>query len=42
MIYIGYVKIEGACKGAPHVNKPAKVGELVAAMENLLGGKTSS
>jgi len=42
MIYSGYVKIEGACKGAPHVNKPAKVGELVAAMENLLGGKTSS
>jgi DNA-binding response OmpR family regulator len=42
MIYSGYEKLEGECKGAPHVNKPAKVGELVAAMENLLGGKTSS
>ena len=42
MIYSGYVKLEGPCKGAPHVNKPARDGELVAAMENLLGGKTSS
>jgi DNA-binding response OmpR family regulator len=42
MIYSGYEKLEGACKGAPHVNKPARDGELVAAMENLLGGKTSS
>jgi len=42
MIYSGYEKLEGECKGAPHVNKPAKVGELVAAMENLLGSKTSS
>jgi hypothetical protein len=42
MIYSGYEKLEGACKGAPHVNKPAKAGELVAVMENLLGGKTSS
>jgi DNA-binding response OmpR family regulator len=24
MIYSGYEKLEGACKGAPHVNKPAK------------------
>jgi DNA-binding response OmpR family regulator len=42
MIYSGYEKLEGACKGAPHVNKPARVGELVPAMENLLGGRTSS
>jgi DNA-binding response OmpR family regulator len=42
LIYSGYVKLAGACKGAPHVNKPAKVGELVAVMENLLGGKASS
>jgi DNA-binding response OmpR family regulator len=42
MIYSGYEKLEGACKGAPHVNKPAEDDELVAAMENLLGGKTSS
>jgi len=41
MIYSGYVTLEGACKGAPQVNKPARDGELVAAMENLLGGKTS-
>jgi DNA-binding response OmpR family regulator len=42
MIYSGYEKLEGDCKGAPHVDKPAKVRELVAAMESLLGGKTSS
>src|SRR5689334_21542585 len=42
LTYSGYKKLEGACKGAPHVNKPAKAGELVAVMENLLGGKTSS
>jgi DNA-binding response OmpR family regulator len=36
MIYSGYEKLAGACQGAPHVNKPAKVGELVAVMENLL------
>ena len=42
LFYSGYEKLDGECKGAPHVNKPAKVGELVAAMENLLGGKTSS
>jgi hypothetical protein len=42
MIHSEYEKREGECKGTPHVNKPAKVGELVAAMENLLGGKTSS
>ena len=42
MIYSGYERIEGECKGAPHVNKPARDGELVAVMETLLGGKTSS
>jgi DNA-binding response OmpR family regulator len=42
MIYSGYEKLEGACKGAPHVNKPAKTGELVTAMENLLGGAISN
>jgi DNA-binding response OmpR family regulator len=41
LIYSGYERLEGACR-APHVNKPARDGELVAAIENLLGGKTSS
>jgi DNA-binding response OmpR family regulator len=38
LIYSGYEKLEGACKGAPHVNKPASPAVLVAAMEALLQG----
>ena len=36
IIYSGHTIIEGACAGAPHVNKPAAQGELVAAMESLI------
>jgi DNA-binding response OmpR family regulator len=36
MMYSGYEAIEGACKGAPHVSKPASPEVLVAAMEALL------
>jgi len=36
LIYSGHTIIEGACAGAPHVNKPAVRGELVTAMESLI------
>jgi DNA-binding response OmpR family regulator len=36
IIYSGYAKLDGECKGAPHVNKPANAGELVAAIKSLL------
>jgi DNA-binding response OmpR family regulator len=36
MMYSGHATVEGACKGAPHVNKPAARGELVAMMEGLI------
>jgi DNA-binding response OmpR family regulator len=36
LIYSGFERFEGACKGAPHVNKPASPAVLVAAMEGLL------
>jgi DNA-binding response OmpR family regulator len=36
MIYSGFERIEGSCKGAPHVSKPASRATLVAAMEDLL------
>jgi DNA-binding response OmpR family regulator len=38
MIYSGYDTVEGACKGALHIAKPAAGGVLVAAMEGLIRG----
>ena len=38
LIYSGFERLEGACKGAPHVSKPASPAVLVAAMEDLLRG----
>jgi DNA-binding response OmpR family regulator len=38
MIYSGYDSVEGACKGALHISKPAAEGALVAAMEGLIRG----
>ena len=35
-IYSGFDTVDGACKGAPHVGKPAAPGELVAKMEELI------
>jgi DNA-binding response OmpR family regulator len=36
LIYSGFERFEGACKGAPHINKPASPAVLVAAVEDLL------
>lgn len=38
MIYSGYDTVEGPCKGALHITKPAAEGVLVAAMERLIRG----
>jgi DNA-binding response OmpR family regulator len=38
LIYSGYERVEGACKGAPHVAKPASNQVLLAAMEDLIRG----
>ena len=38
MIYSGYNTVEGPCKDALHVSKPAADGALVAAMERLIRG----
>ena len=38
MIYSGYDTVEGPCKGALHISKPAAEGVLVAAMEGLIRG----
>jgi len=38
VIYSGYERVEGACKGAPHIAKPASQQELLAAVENLIRG----
>jgi DNA-binding response OmpR family regulator len=38
VIYSGYERVEGACKGAPHIAKPAAQQELLAAVENLIRG----
>ena len=32
LIYSGYATVEGPCKDAPHISKPAADGVLVAAM----------
>ena len=40
MIYSGYDAIEGPCKDALHISKPAADGVLVAAMEGLIRGDT--
>jgi DNA-binding response OmpR family regulator len=36
LIYSGHATVGGACAGAPHINKPAAQGELVARMEGLI------
>jgi DNA-binding response OmpR family regulator len=38
MIYSGYNTVEGPCKDALHISKPAADGALVAAMERLIRG----
>ncbi len=38
MIYSGYNNVEGPCKDALHISKPAADGALVAAMERLIRG----
>ena len=38
MIYSGFSTIGGACKGAPHLAKPATEVELVTAMVGLIFG----
>ncbi len=38
LIYSGFDTVEGPCAGAPHINKPAARGELVATMEDLILG----
>jgi DNA-binding response OmpR family regulator len=38
MIYSGHSHVDGACKDALHINKPASDGVLVAAMEGLIRG----
>ena len=40
MIYSGYNTVEGPCKDALHISKPAADGALVAAMEGLIRGYT--
>ena len=40
LIYSGFSSIDGACKGALHIRKPAAPGELVAAMECLMRGSS--
>lgn len=36
LIYSGHAQIDGPCKNAPHLMKPALTGALVAAVENLI------
>jgi DNA-binding NtrC family response regulator len=38
MIYSGYRHIDGPCKGAPHLNKPATPAALITAVEELILG----
>ena len=38
LIYSGWERVEGACKGAPHINKPATKQVLLAAVEDLIRG----
>ena len=42
MIYSGYDTVEGPCKDALHISKPAADGALVAGMEGLLMGHAIS
>jgi DNA-binding response OmpR family regulator len=42
MIYSGYDTVEGPCKDALHISKPAADGALVAAMEGLIRGADRS
>ena len=38
LIYSGWERVEGACKGAPHIFKPASNQVLLAAVEDLIRG----
>jgi DNA-binding response OmpR family regulator len=38
LIYSGWERVEGACKGAPHISKPASNQVLLAAVEDLILG----
>ena len=38
LIYSGWERVEGACKGAPHIIKPASHQVLLAAVEDLIRG----
>lgn len=38
MIYSGHSYVDGPCKGAPHLNKPATADALIAAVEQLING----
>ena len=42
LIYSGFDTVAGPCAGAPHINKPAAPGELVAAMEGLIYGSSQA
>ena len=42
MIYSGYTTVEGPCKDALHISKPAADGALVTAMEGLIRGDAIS
>ena len=42
LMYSGFNTVTGACAGAPRIAKPAAEGALVAAMEKLILGDTSS
>ena len=42
LIYSGWERVEGACKGAPHINKPATNQVLLAAVEDLIRGAQNS
>ena len=42
VIYSGHENVEGACKGAPHVTKPASNQVLLAAVEDLIRGAQNS
>ena len=42
MIYSGYSTVEGPCKDALHISKPAADGALVSAMEGLIRGDAIS
>lgn len=38
IIYSGFPHVDGPCKGAPHLEKPASDSQLVAAVERMING----